>query len=130
MPVAIDTSVLIAAERGTVALADLLEREAGPFYVPALAAAEFLAGTHLAGNETTRERARRFYETEIKSMVDVFDEADAAALGLLNATLQRKGQTMKLYDAAIAAGALARGDSLLALDHDFDRVTGLKVMRP
>ena len=130
MAIAIDTSVLIAAERGLVTLADLLEKEVGPFYVPALAAAEYLAGTHLAGNETTRERARRFYEAEIKSLVDVFDEADAAALALLNATLRRKGQTMKLYDAAIAAGALARDDSLLALDNDFDRVTGLKLMRP
>ncbi len=130
MAIAIDTSVLIAAERGSVTLADLLEKEVGPFYVPALAAAEYLAGTHLAGNETTRERARRFYEAEIKSLVDVFDEADAAALALLNATLRRKGQTMKLYDAAIAAGALARDDSLLALDNDFDRVTGLKLMRP
>jgi predicted nucleic acid-binding protein len=111
-------------------LAEFLDKETGPFYVPALAAAEFLAGTHLAGNDTTRERARRFYETEIKSLVDVFDEADAAALALLNATLRRKGQTMKLYDAAIAAGALGRGDSLLTLDDDFDRVTGLKVMRP
>jgi predicted nucleic acid-binding protein len=130
MAIAIDTSVLIAAERGFVTLADLLEKEAGPFYVPALAAAEYLAGTHLAGSETTRERARRFYEAEIKPLVDVFDEADAAALALLNATLRRKGQTMKLYDAAIAAGALARDDSLLALDNDFDRVTGLKLIRP
>ena len=130
MAIAIDTSALIEAERGALQLADRLAKEVGPFYVPALAAAEFLAGAHLAGNETTRERARRFYEAEIKPLVDVFDEADAAALGLLNATLRRKGQTMKLYDAAIAAGALARGDSVLALDKDFDRVTGLNVMRP
>jgi predicted nucleic acid-binding protein len=130
MAIAIDTSVLIAGERGVLVLSELLEKEAGPFYVPALAAAEFLAGTHLAGSEETRERARRFYESEIKSLVDVFDENDAAALGLLNANLRRKGRTMKLYDAAIAASALARGDSLLALDNDFDRVAGLKVLRP
>jgi predicted nucleic acid-binding protein len=130
MAIAIDTSVLIAAERGAVIFSGLLEREAGPFYVPALAAAEFLAGAHLAGNENTRERARRFYESEIKSLVDVFDEADAAALGLLNAQLRRRGRTMKLYDAAIAASVLARGDSLLAIDNDFDRVQGLKVIRP
>jgi hypothetical protein len=44
MPVAIDTSVLISAER----LGDfdrlLPENEGGPYYIPALAASEFLLG--------------------------------------------------------------------------------------
>jgi predicted nucleic acid-binding protein len=34
-----------------------------------------------------------------------------------------KGQQMKFYDAAIAATALARGDQLLTLDGDFDRLS-------
>ena len=46
MPVAIDTSVLISAEKGGNFDALLSEDEAGPFYIPPLAAAEFLVGTH------------------------------------------------------------------------------------
>ena len=37
---------------------------------------------------------------------------------------------MKLYDAAIAATAMARGDSLLTVDGDFDRLAGrLKLIK-
>ena len=42
MPVAIDTSVLIEAERLGTVDAVLPREEDGPFYIPALAAAEFL----------------------------------------------------------------------------------------
>jgi predicted nucleic acid-binding protein len=37
---------------------------------------------------------------------------------------------MKLYDAAIAATVIARGDDLLALDGDFDRLADrLKILK-
>jgi len=41
---------------------------------------------------------------------------------VLIAELKRKGQTMKFFDAAIAATVIARGDSLLTADQDFDRL--------
>ena len=69
-----------------------------------------------------RERARRLYEAQIKSLVDAFDEPDASQLAALNAELRAKGQTMKFYDAAIAATVLAREDQLLAIDSDYDRL--------
>jgi predicted nucleic acid-binding protein len=38
---------------------------------------------------------------------------------------------MKFFDAAIAATALARGDKLLVLDNDFDRLKDrLELLRP
>lgn len=44
MPVAIDTSVLISAEKQGAFEHLLPEGEEGPYYIPALAAAEFLIG--------------------------------------------------------------------------------------
>jgi len=122
MPVAIDTSVLVEAERlGTVS-ALVPQTEFGPFYVPAHAAAEFLVGTHPPVRDDLRYRAQLIYEVEFKTMVAAFTETDAAELGRLLAELKRTGQQMKWFDAGIAAGVLARGDKLLTADSDFDRL--------
>ena len=122
MPVAIDTSVLIEAERlGTVA-AMLPPNEAGPFYVPAAAAAEFLVGVHPPTRDDLRYRALLIYQGEFESMVSSFTEADAKEFGRLLAELKRSGQQMKFFDAAIAAGVIARGDKLMTADGDFDRL--------
>jgi predicted nucleic acid-binding protein len=122
MPVAIDSSVLIAWERAG-GLPDFLSQVEGPFYVPCHAAAEFLIGTHPPVPSALRDRAKLLYDSYIKEIVDSFDEADAAQLAVLAAELRAEGQQMKFYDAAIAATALARGDQLLTLDGDFDRLS-------
>ena len=121
MAIALDTSVLIAWEKAG-GLPAFLEAHEGPFYVPAHAAAEFLVGIHPPVRADLRERARRLYEAQIKSLVDAFDEPDASQLAALNAELRAKGQTMKFYDAAIAATVLAREDQQLAIDSDYDRL--------
>ena len=43
-------------------------------------------------------------------------------MAALAADLKRRGQTMKFFDAAIAASVMARGDKLLTADTDFDRL--------
>lgn len=130
MPVAIDTSVLIQAEKSG-GLAQLLTSHPGPFYIPAHAAAEYLVGTHPPVRADLRERASRLYENHLRTRVDIFDEADAAQLAALNAELRRTGQTMKFYDAAIAATVIARRDSLLALDGDYDRLSArMTLLKP
>ena len=121
MAIALDTSVLVAWEKAG-ALPAFLETHEGPFYVPAHAAAEFLVGTHPPVRADLRERARRLYETQIKGLVDAFDEPDASQLAALNAELRAKGQTMKFYDAAIAATVMSRKDELLAIDADYNRL--------
>jgi predicted nucleic acid-binding protein len=64
-------------------------------------------------------------------LVSGFTEADAAQLSMLIAELRAKGQQMKFFDAAIAATALARGDKLLVLDTDFDRLKHrIELLRP
>ena len=122
MPVAIDTSILIAAERAG-GIADLLPAdEEGPYYIPAHAAAEFLAGTHSPAPRALQEKALRIYLGTFRDLVRPFGEREAAALAELSASLRKTGQTMKWFDAAIAAQAIASGDKILSLDSDFDRV--------
>ena len=129
MPTAVDTSVLIAAERGGNFF-DYIAVIPAEFYIPAHAAAEFLAGTHPPTKQPLRERARRIYDDVFREIVEPFEEPDAVQLAALNAELRLTGNSLKLYDAAIAAMVIARGDSLLALDSDFDRLAGrLKLIK-
>jgi predicted nucleic acid-binding protein len=131
MPVAIDTSVLIQAEKQGDFEPLLPADEDGPFYIPALAAAEFLLGTHPPVRAELRNRALRMYHMWFQPLVSSFSEADAAQLAALNAELKRTGRTMGFYDAAIAATVIARGDSLLALDGDYDRLKDrIELLKP
>jgi predicted nucleic acid-binding protein len=131
MPVAIDTSVLITAEKQGAGLDGLLPAGETDFYIPALAAAEFMVGIHLSARADLRERAAELYRKELRPLVSAFMEADAAQLGALIAELKSKGQQMKFFDAGIAATVLARGDKLLALDSDFDRLRDrIVLLRP
>jgi predicted nucleic acid-binding protein len=122
MPVAIDTSILIEAERAGSIGSVLPPDENGPFYIPALAAVEFLIGTHAPVRDALRYRALLIYRGEFQEMVDDFTESDAIEMATLAAELARKGQQMKFFDAAIAASVMARGDTLLTADSDFDRL--------
>jgi predicted nucleic acid-binding protein len=64
-------------------------------------------------------------------LVSSFTEADAAQLSALIAELKTKGQQLKFFDAAIAATVMARGDKLLVLDTDFDRLKDrIQLLRP
>jgi len=131
MPVAIDTSVLISAEKSGDFNALLPENEDGPYYIPALAAAEFLVGTHPPVRSDLRQRAIHLYQSRFRGLVSAFGEADAAQLSALISELKTRGQQMKFFDAAIAATAIARGDKLLALDADYDRLKGrIHLLRP
>jgi predicted nucleic acid-binding protein len=57
MPVGIDTSVLVAAEKQGDFEKLLPASEEGPYYIPALAATEFLVGTHPPVRADLRHRA-------------------------------------------------------------------------
>jgi predicted nucleic acid-binding protein len=123
MPVAIDTSALVEAEKIGSFDAILPRDENGPFYVPALAAAEFLVGTHPPVRDNLRYRALLLYQARYEHLVENFIETDAKQLAALISELRRTGQVMKFFDAAIAATAMARGDKLLTADNDYDRLS-------
>ncbi len=131
MPVGIDTSVLVAAEKQGDFEKLLPESEEGPYYIPALAATEFLVGTHPPVRADLRHRASQLYVNRFRALVSGFTEADAAQLAAQIADLRAKGQTMKFFDAGIAATVLARGDKLLVLDADFDRLSNrITLLKP
>jgi len=90
MPVAIDTSVLIEAEKLGNFEAVLPRDENGPYYIPALAASEFLVGTHPPVRDDLRYRASQLYQTLFRHLVDGFTEADAAQLAALNSSARAK----------------------------------------
>jgi predicted nucleic acid-binding protein len=130
MQVAIDTSVLIAAEKGGD-FKSILPADPGPYYIPVHAAAEFLVGIHPPVRSELRQRAAQLYEREFKFLVSAFTEADAFQLSELIAELRNKGQTMGFFDAAIAATVIARQDSLLVADGDFDRLKErIRLLKP
>jgi predicted nucleic acid-binding protein len=130
-PVAIDTSVLIAAEKLEAGLSPLLPPEENIYYIPALAAAEFMVGFHPPVRKELRDRALALYRRDLRDLVSPFSEADAAQLASLISELKSKGQQMKFFDAGIAATALARGDKLLVIDSDFDRLQDrIVLLRP
>lgn len=122
MPVALDTSALVEAEKAGSFESVLPRGQVEPFYVPAMAAAEFLVGTHPPVKDALRYRALLLYTSKIQHLVDGFTEADAMELARLIAELKRKGQQMGFFDAAIAATVMARGDALITADGDFDRL--------
>jgi predicted nucleic acid-binding protein len=123
MPVAIDTSILVHAEKLGSFETVLPRNENGPFYIPALAAAEFLVGTHTPVRDALRYRALLLYQSNYRHLVEDFTETDARQLATLIADLRRTGQAMKFFDAAIAATAMVRGDALLTADNDYDRLS-------
>ena len=91
MPVAIDTSVLICAEKTGDFESLLPENEDGPYYIPSLAAAEFLVGTHPPVRQDLRQRASELYQRRFRNLVSAFNEGDAARLSLLISELGPKG---------------------------------------
>jgi len=121
----IDTSVLIDAERDEATRLKLFGED---FFIPALAAAEFLVGVRLIASEKKRQLAQEFYD-EFSTAVLPLNEPQARILANLIADERRRGRTLKPYDAGIAAAALEQECTLLAKDGDFEGIEGLTVER-
>jgi hypothetical protein len=63
MPVAIDTSILVAAETAADFAKLLPNSEEGPYYIPVLAAVEFPVETRPPVRADLRQRAARLYQS-------------------------------------------------------------------
>jgi predicted nucleic acid-binding protein len=119
----VDTSVLIAAERGARAFAPEEEHA-----IAAITAAELLHGVHRA---SAAERVRReaFVEGLLAQVPVVpFTLAVARVHARIWAELAAKGRVRGAHDLLIAATALALDWPLLTLDrHGFARIRGLRL---
>lgn len=111
----LDTGVLIAGARGRIDVAMLADTD--DVAVPAVAVAEYLAGT-LLDPDPGRAAAQTAFLDEILDVVPVhtYDRAVANHHGALLAHVQRTGSTRGVHDLIIAATARATERIVLTTD--------------
>jgi tRNA(fMet)-specific endonuclease VapC len=130
--VILDTSLLIAAERGAVKIAPLLSSLGdAPVAIAAITASELLHGCHRAADAGIRARRFAFVDALLDAIpVAPFGLGEARRHAELWAELVRRGKVIGSHDMLIAATALARGDALATINvKEFKRVPGLDVLR-
>jgi tRNA(fMet)-specific endonuclease VapC len=127
----IDSSILIAAERGSLDLEQLL-RESGDIElaISAVTASELLHGVHRATKKDPSARREAFVERLLELWpVLAFDLTAARMHTRLWARLAEKGVSIGAHDLMIAATALANGLALATRDkRSFQKIPGLKVL--
>ncbi len=128
MDTLVDTSVLIAAERGQLDLARLLAEHADDSIgMSAVTASELLHGVHRLKNAVSRARAQAVIDRYIALMPVVPFDLEAARIhALLSAELAAKGTTIGAHDLLIAATAVAHGCAVATRDRrSFPKIKGL-----
>ena len=131
MGVILDSSVLIAAERGKLDLQGLLRAHRDEvFQIAAITAAELLHGCERANSDPLRERRSRFVEGVIRDFgVVPFTLTEAREHARLWATLEIAGQMIGPRDLEIAATALAMGFAVATRNlGEFRRIPGLPLL--
>ncbi|HEV8037442.1 MAG TPA: type II toxin-antitoxin system VapC family toxin [Bryobacteraceae bacterium] len=127
----IDSSILIAAERGSLDMARLL-KESGDIglAISAVTAAELLHGVHRASTKHQKALREAFIERLLELWPALpFDLTAARMHARLWAGLSAKGVSIGSHDLMIAATALANGLALATRDkRSFLKVPGLKVL--
>jgi tRNA(fMet)-specific endonuclease VapC len=129
--VILDTSILIAGERGVIELVPLLESMSSePVAITSITASELLHGCHRARDPGMRARRTAFVEALLEAIPVVpFGLIEARQHAEIWANLAKGGKLIGAHDLIIAATALARGDALATLNQrEFKRVAGLRVI--
>jgi predicted nucleic acid-binding protein len=128
----IDASVLIAAERGTLDLDELLATHGDEeIAVSAITASEMLHGVHRAPAGPRRTRREAFVERLLEHLpVLTFDLVTARTHARLWADLAASGVAVGERDLMIGATAIARGYTVATRDErSFPKIPGLSVLR-
>jgi predicted nucleic acid-binding protein len=126
----IDSSVFIAAERGTLDLQVLVEDYGETtFAMSAVTASELLHGVHRANTAKRRMQREAFVEALLSQFpVISFDLVVARTYARLFARLASKGTQVGAHDLIIAATAVARGMDVATRDErSFRRIPDLNV---
>lgn len=111
----LDTGVLIAGARSRIDVATLADTD--DVAIPAVAVAEYLAGT-LLDADPGRATAQRAFLDEVLDVLPVhdYDRAVAEHHAELLAQAQRTGSKRGVHDLVIAATARATGRTVLTTD--------------
>ncbi len=132
MGILIDSSSLIAAERGELdleaALAGALEDELA---IAAISASELLHGLHRLKGGLKQARAERFVERLLATLPVVpFDLEVARVHARLGAELASRGAAVGPHDLIIASTAVAIDFTVATRDlRSFPKITGLDLKR-
>lgn len=127
----LDTSMLVAAERGTVRFEALLEELGSePVGIAAITASELLHGCHRAADAGIHARRAAFVDALLDAIpVLPFGLPEARRHAELWADLSREGTMIGPHDLLIGATALAHGHTLATLNQrEFRRVPGLRLL--
>jgi tRNA(fMet)-specific endonuclease VapC len=128
----IDSSVLIAAQRGRIDLDRLRgEDDDEPVAMAAISASELLHGVHRLANAVARMRAERFVERVLGSIPVVAFDLDVARVhARIDAELSAQGTRVGDADLMIAATAVWLDYRVATRDlRSFPKITGLAVVR-
>lgn len=127
MAVLIDTSVFVAVERRHLVLGDVIRPEE-QYVVSVVTAAELLHGVHRATGR--RAQARSAFVEGLLSGFECLpiDLTVGRAYARASAQLARLGRPVDANNLWIAATAIANDLEVLALDGDFSRIPGMRVV--
>ncbi|MEW6188027.1 MAG: type II toxin-antitoxin system VapC family toxin [Thermodesulfobacteriota bacterium] len=129
MGIILDTSLLIAAERGEWEVRTYVKgREEEPFGLSVISVSELLQGVHRADSEKRRLKRSAYVEKVIELFpIYPFDLAASRIYAEVWANLLGKGIQVGAHDLIIAATALSRGFSVASMDkRHFDKIEGLE----
>jgi tRNA(fMet)-specific endonuclease VapC len=128
--VLIDTSILIAYERGQLDIAARVAgREAEEAFLSVISASELLHGAHRATDPAVHARRLAFVEATLARFpVLEIDLEVARAHAALWSSLAQRGEIIGVHNSWIAATCIALDLTLIAGNtREFNRVPGLKV---
>lgn len=131
MGVILDSSVLIAAERGEISLEALLDPFADePVAIAAITASELLHGCHRATEAAVRARRFAFVEALLAAIpVLPFGLIEARRHAELWAECARQGVGVGAHDLLIGATALAQGWRVATRNvAEFARMPGVELV--
>lgn len=127
----IDSSVIIAAERGSLDFKALLSKSADVnVALSAVTASELLHGVRRASKTRNKARREAFVERLLRGWpILPFDLVAARVHARIWSDLASKGISIGAHDLIIAATAVANGYSLATRDkRSFPKVPGLQVL--
>jgi tRNA(fMet)-specific endonuclease VapC len=130
MGILIDTSVLIATERGRFDLVRLFAAHPDePFAIAAITASELLVGVHRSTGVKRDHRAAFVEAALARFFVVHFDLSVARVHAELSAKLTSAGLAVGLHDLQIAATSVARADRIATLDQrSFPHIPGVQLL--
>ena len=126
----VDSSVLIAAERGRFDLLKYFRAHSqDEFFLSAITWSELLHGLERATQPAVREKRRRFLQdVDAHTGFLAFGRKEAQSHARIWASLESQGAIIGAHDLLIAATALANSHTLATLNvSEFARVPGLKL---